>query len=124
MPLLYCPLLLAVDYDERQLGKLFTTPAERQKIDSEKRGNAPQLALRRVVPSSVKINGVIIRSKAKNTVWINGVKSSGNETVGGVKVFADSVSNTKIPVLIDGKYVRIKPGQSWSEDTDSIVDSY
>lgn len=124
--LLYTPLICAVDYDERSLEKLFTTPAERSKIDSEKSGDVPQFTSRRVAPTSIKVDGVIVRSKGKNTVWINGNRTSGNRIVGGVKVFAASVSknNLKVPVLVDGRTVRIKPGQSWSEETDSIVDSY
>lgn len=124
--LLYTPLICAADYDERSLGKLFTTPAERSKIDSEKSGDVPQFTSRRVAPTSIKVDGVIVRSKGKNTVWINGNRTSGNRIVGGVKVFAASVSknNLKVPVLVDGRTVRIKPGQSWSEETDSIVDSY
>lgn len=126
IPLMYCPLLDAAYYDEHSLGKLFTTPAERQKIDSENRSDVPQLVSRRIAPTSVKIDGVIIRSKGKNTVWVNGNRTSGNRVVGGVKVFAASLSknNLIVPVLVDGRTVRIKPGQSWSEETDSIVDSY
>ena len=124
--LLYCPLLYAADYDERSLGILFTTPAERSKIDSGKSSYVPQFTSRQVAPTSVKVDGAIIRSKGKNTVWINGNKTSGNRIVGGIKVFAASMSknNLKVPVLVDGRTVRIKPGQSWSEETDSIIDSY
>lgn len=122
----YCPMATAMDFDERALGKLFTTPAERQTIDSTKSGDVQQASTRRITPSSIRVNGMVIRSKGKNSVWVNGGKSTGNETVGGVRVMANSVSkkNIKVPVLVDGKSVRIKPGQSWSEDTEAVVDNY
>jgi len=124
--LIYCPSAIALDYDERSLGKLFTTPAERQKIDSLKSGDTQQAQTQRITPSSIRVNGVVIRSKGKNTVWVNGERASGNQTVSGVKVLANSVSkkSKKVPVLVDGKSVRIKPGQSWSDDTEAVVDSY
>lgn len=124
--LAYSPLASAINYDEQSLGRLFTSPAERHKIDSAKRGDVPQASSRKVTPSSVSVNGVVIRSKGKNSVWVNGKIASGNETVGGVKVFAQSASkdNLKIPVLVDGQSVKIKPGQSWSEESDTIVDNY
>jgi hypothetical protein len=124
--LIYASFSSADNYDERSLGGLFTSPSERQKIDNDKRGDIPQSASRRLAPSSVRINGALIRSKGKNSVWINGTKATGNEVVGGVKVFSKSANkdNLTIPVLVDGKSVRIKPGQSWSEETGSVVDNY
>ena len=124
--LLYSSFASAEIFDERLLGRLFTSPAERQKIDSENRGDVPQVSSSRIVPSSISVNGIVIRSKGKNSVWVNGKRASGNEMVGGVKVFSKSVSkdNVTIPVLVDGKSVKIKPGQSWSEESGKIVDSY
>ena len=116
----------AVDYSEVMLGKVFTTPTERQSIDNSKRDDVPQESVRRVAPTNVKINGVVIRSNGSNTAWVNGKQSSGNRTTGGVKVLTRSLSNKdyKIPVLVDGKSVKIKPGQSWSEETGTVVDNY
>ena len=121
----FCNTSVAADYSERDLGTLFTTPSERQKIDSSKRGDVTQTNSRRITPSSITINGMVIRSKGENTVWVNGDKSTGNKTSSGVKVLANSVSkNNKVRVLVDGKSVRIKPGQSWSEETEAVIDSY
>ena len=116
---------MAVDFDERVLGKLFTSPVDRQKIDSSRRGE-PQPSTQRISPSSISVNGVVIRSKGKNTVWVNGNKITGSKTVGRMKVLANSLSNKniKVPLIIDGKPVRIKPGQSWSEDTGDVIDNY
>ena len=124
--LAYSPIVSSINYDEQSLGRLFTSSAERQKIDSAKRGDVAHVSSRKVTPSSVSVNGVVIRSKGKNSVWVNGKIASGNEMVGGVKVFAKSASkdNLSIPVLVDGQSVKIKPGQSWSEESDTIVDSY
>ena len=90
--LAYSPIVSAINYDEQSLGRLFTSVAERQKIDSAKRGDVAQVSSRRVTPSSVRVNGVVIRSKGKNSVWVNGKIASGNEMVDGVKVFAKSAS--------------------------------
>ena len=124
--LFHCSFALASDYNEQSLGKLFTTPAERRTIDTDKRGDAQQTTVRNITPSSIKVNGLVIRSKGKNSVWINGHQPKENETIDGVKVNSKAVSNKNIniPVLVDGKSIRVKPGQSWSEDTGSVVDSY
>lgn len=119
-------IVSALDYDESSLENLFTTPVERQSIDNSKREDVPEESVRRVAPTSVKINGVVIRNNGSNTAWVNGKQTSGNRTTGGVKVLTRSVRNKdiKIPVLVDGKSVKIKPGQSWSEETGTVVDNY
>lgn len=116
----------AIEYDESALGLLFTTPIERQSIDNAKRHDVPQESLRRVTPTNVKINGIVIRSNGGSTAWVNGKQTSGNNTAAGVKVMTRLVSNTdkKIPVLVDGKSIKIKPGQSWSEETGTVDDNY
>ena len=118
--------LWATNYDESDLGSLFNTPIERQSIDNAKRDDVPQESLRRVTPTSVKINGIVIRSNGSSTAWVNGKQTSGNNTEAGVKVLTRSVSDKdkKIPVLVDGKSIKIKPGQFWSEETGTVVDNY
>ena len=122
----HCTLAFAIDYNEQSLGKLFTTPAERRVIDADKSGDMQQSTTRNITPSNIKVNGLVIRSKGKNAVWVNGNQSKENQTIDGVKVLSKSVTNKNIsiPVLVDGKSIRVKPGQSWSEETGSVVDSY
>ena len=116
----------AIEYDESALGPLFTTPIERQSIDNAKRDDVPQESLRRVTPTKVKINGIVIRSNGSSTAWVNGKQTSGNNTTAGVKVLTRALSDKdkKIPVLVDGKSIKIKPGQSWSEESGTVVDNY
>jgi len=125
---LISPYAHAAEFEEQSLGKLFTSVNDREIIDSTRggTGGTESVVVRREAPSSVNINGLVIRSKGKNSVWINGNKATGNQTVDGIKVRADAVSkkNKKIPILVDGQVVKIMPGQSWSEDTKSVVDNY
>jgi len=69
-------------------------------------------------PSSVQINGIVKRSNGKSVVWVNGKNTMDTTMTDGIKVYSGSIkSNNKVPVLIDGKKIYIKPGETWSEDT-------
>ena len=121
-------LVSAAEYNAQELGKLFTSPSERQKIDAQRRGEASeQQVTKRVVPSSISVNGLVVRKGGNSSVWINGKKMEKNQTVDGVKAFTLNMSkkkNLKIPILVDGKSVQIQPGQSWSDDTNTVVENY
>lgn len=106
----------AQEYSEQSLKTLFTNPQERQMIDGN-RSNHSSSDQVLATPSSVQINGIVKRSNGKSVVWVNGKNTMDTTMTDGIKVYSGSIkSNNKVPVLIDGKKIYIKPGETWSED--------
>jgi hypothetical protein len=116
----------AAYYDESALGKLFTTPEQRQRIDAFRKGKSMGVTREQVSPTDVKVQGIVTRSDGKSTVWVNGKSTLEGSSVGGVNVNLNSINDKsdKVTVGINKKTVRLKPGQVWSEDSGKISDSY
>jgi hypothetical protein len=108
------------------LGRLFIDAEQREKLESVRRGtyNAEVETESRV--SNVRVDGIMVRSDGDNVVWINGESTLNGEPIKGINVnpkTADS-ETYDVQVKIDGKRVRLKPGQNWSEGTGTIKDNY
>ena len=116
---MYLPLqVIAQEFSEQSLKTLFTSPQERQAIENGRRVNSSSGVQALVEPSSVQINGIVKRVNGKSVVWANGKNTMDSSIVDGVKVYSGSINaNNKVPVMIDGKKVYIKPGETWSEDS-------
>ena len=116
---LFFPLqTVAQDYSEHSLRTLFTSQQQRQNIEGERRGSNLSEEQALVGPSSVQINGVVKRSNGKSVVWVNGKNTMDSSTVDGVRVYSNSINaQNKVPIMIDGRKVYIKPGETWSEET-------
>lgn len=116
--ILFSEYVIAKEYSEQSLRTLFTSPQERQEIDNYRQEN--RLSEEQIIarPSSVKINGVVKRSDGKNIVWINGKSTADNATIDSVKVYSKAInSKNKIPVMVDGQRIYLKPGETWSEES-------
>ena len=108
---------LAKEYSEQSLRSLFTNQQQRQEIDNSRAGGTAE-GQTIVGPSSIQINGMVKRSDGKSVVWVNGKSTMDNSTVNGVKVYSNAInSKNKIPVMVDGRKVYLKPGETWSEET-------
>lgn len=116
---LFFPLqVVAQDYSEQSLRTLFTSQQQRQDIEADRRGSNLSEEQVLVGPSSVQINGVVKRSNGKSVVWVNGKNTLDSPMVDGVKVYSNSISaQNKVTVMIDGRKIYIKPGETWSEET-------
>lgn len=55
--------------DEPPLGRLFLTPDLRAKLDGQRRFNVKEV--RSIEGGSMRLDGVVVRSSGKSTVWIN-----------------------------------------------------
>lgn len=106
-------------FSEGELQTLFTSPSQRRSIDSTRQGITSAADTLQSGPSSVQINGIVSRGDNKSVVWINGQNTMNNTMVGGVKVYPNNMNkkNNRIPVMIDGRRVYVKPGETWSEET-------
>ena len=117
----------AISEDEiEELGRLFVDVEQREKLEAVRRGTYEKEVEQESRVSNVRINGVMMRSDGENVVWINGENTLDGEPVKGVKVNPDATDseNYNVQVQIDGKRVKLKPGQNWSEGTGTIKDNY
>ena len=117
----------AISEDEvEELGRLFVDVEQREKLEAVRRGTYEKEVEQESRVSNVRINGVMMRSDGENVVWINGENTLESEPVKGVKVNPDATDseNYNVQVQIDGKRVKLKPGQNWSEGTGTIKDNY
>lgn len=124
LTLLFSANASAVGYNEQMLKQLFTSPSERQSLNSTRRGGQSS-DFYVSGPASVQVNGIVSRSDGKSVVWINGKNTMNNSMVDGVKVYSNEMkNNNKIPVRVDGRMVYVKPGETWSEETGVVDDNY
>ncbi len=104
-------------FRESDLGTLFTTVKQRHQIDRLRKGKAADAPVgERVSPSHIQVNGIVKSSKGGSVVWVNGRSVRGAVTRDGVKVLRSRSSEKSVVMLVDGKLVRVKPGESWSEN--------
>ena len=108
--------LLYADYEADDLQKLFTDKHQRAQIDAVRSGNhsvtdSPQT-------NQVKVSGYLTRSDGKSVVWLNNKNTLDSSQMGDVRVHQSSVGrNKKVTVSVDGAAVRLKPGETWTEET-------
>ena len=130
-PVILLALLLipqhVISADEvEELGRLFVDVEQREKLEAVRRGTYDMESEQESRVSNVRINGVMMRSGGENVVWINGENTLDGEPVKGVKVNPETADNEtyNVQVQIDGKRVKLKPGQNWFEGTGTIKDNY
>lgn len=70
--------------DEPPLGRLFFTPERRAQMDQQRRLNIQETQT--LEGASITLNGMVIRSSGKRTVWINDRAQNDNQTPQGVTV--------------------------------------
>lgn len=56
-----------------ELGTLFSTPEERDRLDRLRRGEPPVAAASHEASRSPQVTGFVKRSDGRNTVWVDGV---------------------------------------------------
>lgn len=115
-------------------GRLFTTPAERLQLDSQRDGGQPGLpgaaglpAMPAPVapapamaaappPAPVELNGVVSRSSGRSTVWLNQVP----QTDASNQLRADQSVQLR---LSSGRQLIMKPGQSFDPADGSVKEA-
>ena len=106
---------LFAGYDATELQKLFTDKQQRRQIDSARSGNYS--ATESPQTSKVEVTGYVTRSDGKSVVWVNNKNTLESSRMGDVRIHQSSIGrNKKVTVTVDGNSVRLKPGETWSED--------
>ena len=108
--------LLFADYDATDLQKLFTDKRQRSQIDAVRSGNYSTSDLPQT--SQIKVSGYVTRSDGKSVVWVNNKNTLDSTKMGDVRVHQSSIGkNKKVTLTVDGTAIRLKPGETWSEDS-------
>lgn len=117
-----------------QLQRLFTTPLERAQLDARRRrgvspGEQEQPSSQTTAalpPLQVEVKGVMKRKNAPDVVWVNQGNTLNSRTIDDrVRVSNPVVTRSgKVPLRVNDRTVRLKPGQVWNEFEDTISDKY
>ena len=119
-------------------GRLFTTPAERARLDQLRLTSKPPskqelqddqtqeiAAPEPLAPRSVSVQGYITRSDGKKgTVWINNTPVQENDAAGEVQVKKLPQNGNQVQISIPsiGRDLKLKAGQVYVPETDSIAE--
>ena len=109
----------------QSLGRLFLTPEQRAALDLRRASRVPDKPAAVVVESpTARINGQVVRSDGRSTVWVNGqpVREGGQSEglrVAPASPTADSVS---LAVGEGSRRVELKVGESMNRDTGEVRD--
>ena len=109
---------------ESGLGRLFTDPESRARLDAARE---PVINQAGEDPATmVRVDGVMVREDGRNVVWVNGTSTLESDSLNGVRVHSRNADRKdfRVPVGVDGKTVRLKPGQVWSDETGRVKDDY
>ncbi|HTT08739.1 MAG TPA: hypothetical protein VMH34_08105 [Gammaproteobacteria bacterium] len=121
------------------LGRLFTTPAEREELQRlrtappvvAKPGPPPAPVAEAPAPPPevppVTVNGVVVRSHGEGTAWVNGKNTyDGDLSADHVAVDTRGLRGARVTVETPGHLpdVGLKPGQTYHPETGQITDLY
>ncbi len=118
---------------QANLKTLFTTPLERKQLDQmrdsgkfSKQQGADNPGSGVHLPLTVDVRGVVIREVGKPVVWVNEGNTLKSEQIDGVRVRTDYIKSepVSIPVRVNQKTLKMKPGQQWQESDSKIKEKY
>jgi hypothetical protein len=117
----FCSNILYADYDVANLQKLFTDKKQRAQINASRSGKQTHPELKKT--NKISVSGFVTRTDGKSVAWVNNKNTLDKTSVGDIKVHQKSIGkNRKVGLTVDGKHVRIKPGETWHIETGKIVD--
>jgi hypothetical protein len=136
-PGLFALAAFATVVEAQDLGRLFTTPEEREMLEALRRQPPkPQIEAVPVVTPTVEsapvvpnvtMNGLVRRSRGRGMVWVNGVTSlEGDLDAQGIAVDVGAMSGTTLPVRIGNAplAVGLKPGQTYDTGEAQVREVY
>ena len=114
--------VVSAEYDAGELHRLFTDKKQRAQIDAARSGNVKSKS--DPVTEQVKVSGYLKRSHGKDVVWFNDDSTLEGNRKGNVRVRQSDIgSNKRVSISVDGRIVRLKPGETWHKESGKIVDS-
>ena len=112
------------------LGRLFTTPEERDELDALRQSPGYQLPVDAgdAMPfvEDFRLDGIVVRSSGNNASWINGSSIfDGEASREGVRVeVATSGSAPRVRLFRGRDAIQLKPGQTIDVTTRSVLEGF
>ena len=122
------------------LGRLFSTPEERARLDAIRNdpdfGKPPPVEqVVEVAPApdspaaprvpEVEVSGVVMRADGRNTAWINGHEvAAGEPSPEGVRVYVRRDGDVRIELPEGDETVPLKPGQKIDVLSGAVADAW
>ena len=114
--------LTAVAGAEAALGRLFFTPERRQHLDHQRQMNI-QTQVEIPQDPTLTINGVVMRSSGKRTIWVNGVAQNENDAPGDVSIAPLKTEPGRVAVQAgDTHTTQAKVGDTLNRNTGEATD--
>lgn len=115
---------------DRELGRLFHTPAQRAALDEARRNGSlhdTQAGARDPAPapvSPVLVNGFVARSDGVETVWLNGTRLRMDQgSLAGVAALGDRTGSVAL-TSPNGSTLHAKVGQIVEPESGRIIERY
>jgi len=110
-----------------ELGRLFTTPDERMKIDAMRKGEAVAHSARgdatgTTAVDHLTLNGTLRSSNGRQRVWINGEGVSPTGASAPATMLYDG--RVRLQWQSDGTSATLKPGQTLDKVTGDVYEAY
>ena len=107
----------------QSLGRLFLTPAQRTALDVRRASRVPDKPAAVVVESpTARVDGQVVRSGGRSTVWVNGVAVREGAQSEGLRVVpaAGGAGSVTLAVGESDRQVDLKVGDSMNRDTGEL----
>ena len=115
-----------------ELKTFFTSSSERSKLNEMRRSGkfgkqqSDSGISVSIEPKKVKVRGVMIRENGDPVVWVNQGSTLNSQKIDNdIRVNTRRIKSTEsVPVKVNNRYLKMKPGQEWVESSNKIKDSY
>lgn len=109
----------------QSLGRLFLTPAQRAALDLRRASRVPDKPAAVVVESpTARIDGQVVRSSGRSTVWVNGQPVREGAQSEGLRIAPASSTAGQVTLNVgDGaRRVELRVGETMNRDTGEVRD--
>lgn len=121
--LLACVLLAPAAVGAQQLGRLFFTPEQRAALDARRKARLPDKPAAVAVSPTTRLNGYVMRSSGKSTVWLDGYAVPDNVQPEGLSVRRGSDPSRVTMILGEsGRRVDVRVGETVDRATGDVTD--
>ena len=123
--LLVLALAAASAANAQSLGRLFLTPDQRATLDLRRASRVPDRPAAVVVESpTARIDGQVVRSDGRSTVWVNGQPVREGTQSEGLRVAPASSTADSVTLAVGegARRVELKVGESMNRDTGEVRD--
>ncbi len=108
---------------QQTLGRLFFTPEQREMLDARRKAGVQDRSAPLTISPTTRLDGVVVRSHGKSTVWLDGNALPDGVRPEGVRVRrTNDPTKVRIGVGEDGRYSSVKVGQQVDRTSGEIKD--